>query len=222
MALCSKCGHEVQEKQLICNNCGYMKRYVKSDTKAGLYLNSVIMTYKQSGLLSTISFLISAFIRAILFPCTIKEMIVARFRRKNLFDFNAVGVDGHLQKNDTFLKEAEEIKLTIRSFIENTNREIDKVYSETDEDKIKQLKPIIAKQAIDKIKWLHEVGGGKLYKADYKILKRELILTLARLFETYLDQELLEYSTSILEKDGILPTKSNIEIMKLTPMGRWL
>jgi len=58
----------------MCDRCGHIKRYVKSNAKAGLYLNSVIMTYKQSGVLNTVLFIIDSFLHAILtFPYNVKE-----------------------------------------------------------------------------------------------------------------------------------------------------
>lgn len=74
MILCPKCGHEMDDKQFMCSHCGHVKRYIKSNSKAGLYLNLVIMTYKQSGFINTFIFVIASFLHAILmFPYNVKE-----------------------------------------------------------------------------------------------------------------------------------------------------
>ena len=74
MMLCPKCGQEMDDKQFMCGHCGHVKRYIKSNSKAGLYLNSVIMTYKQSGFISTVIFTVASLLHEILtFPYNVKE-----------------------------------------------------------------------------------------------------------------------------------------------------
>ncbi|MDH4164392.1 MAG: hypothetical protein OEW15_17150 [Nitrospirota bacterium] len=64
----------MDDKQFMCGHCGNDKRYIRSNSKAGLYLNSVITTYKQSGLVSTLLFIIAGFLHAILtLPYNVKK-----------------------------------------------------------------------------------------------------------------------------------------------------
>lgn len=153
----------------------------------------------------------------------IKRFFRLGSRRESIFDFNIVGVDDYLQKNDAFLAEAEKIKLSLRDFNVTSNREIDEIDKESDKNIIKQRKLNIANRIIDELKALHEIGKrNAISKADYKRLRVELLMTLVRLFESYAERDVFTHSVHILEENGIIPKGSEVEIMKLTPMGRWL
>ncbi len=74
--MCPKCNSEMDERQAMCYHCGYSKRYIKSTNWLGNYLNVLIWTYKNSGLLITSLYLTANFFHAVFFlPYSLKERI---------------------------------------------------------------------------------------------------------------------------------------------------
>ena len=64
------------ENDLLCRKCGRVKRYINSNTKIGLFLNAVVMSYKQAGFLHTALYLVSRLLNTILmFPYRLKEWL---------------------------------------------------------------------------------------------------------------------------------------------------
>ncbi len=153
----------------------------------------------------------------------IKKKSLVGLRLKSLFDFNIVGLDDQLKRDEAFLKEAEKIRAHFHGFNEKVNRKIDLLNGDIDEERTKQKKFAIANPVLDEIKSLASLGKeNKIYKTDYKILREQLLRTLIRLFRSYEDREVLAHSVHVLEDNRIIPNESQKEIMKMTPMGRWL
>lgn len=145
------------------------------------------------------------------------------FRKPTLFNFNIVGLDDNVKMDQQFLKDAEELKVRIHDFNKIAGAEIDRTYDEFDNKKRIQRKMAIANQIIAKVNELYESGKrNSLYKADYKMLKQELILTLVRLFGSSADAEVLEDTVRALEINEIVPPGSRTALAKLSPIGRWL
>jgi len=140
-----------------------------------------------------------------------------------IFDFNLVGLEDHVKKDKSYLREMEEIKRASRDFNEILKKEISALYNERDQVKIKQRKIFIVNQVIEKIKELYEMGKAKrIYRTDYKTLKQELLSTQFSLFGSSADAEVFEYTVLSLEDNEIVPSGSRTAIAKLSPLGRWL
>lgn len=140
-----------------------------------------------------------------------------------IYDFNLVGLDDHVKKDQIYLNEMEEIKRAFHGSNESLKKEIGALLAEIDQNRKKQRKIIIVNQTIEKIKELYEMGkASQIYKSEYKVLKQELLLTVFSLFGSSADAEVFEYTVRALEDSGIVPPGSRLKIAKLSPMGRWL
>ena len=76
MKQCPNCNAEMTEADFICQKCGWIKRYINSKTKMGMFLNSTVIYYKQAGFFSTAFYLVACLLNSVFtFPYKFKEWL---------------------------------------------------------------------------------------------------------------------------------------------------
>jgi hypothetical protein len=76
MKRCPKCNAEIAEADFMCRKCGWIKKYVNSNTKLGLFLNATVIYYKHAGFFPTVFYLFASILHSILTaPFKFKEWL---------------------------------------------------------------------------------------------------------------------------------------------------
>lgn len=76
MKRCPDCNSEMAEADFRCRKCGWIKKYINSDSKMCLFLNATVAYYKQAGFFHTVFYLFARLLHSILtFPYNFKQWL---------------------------------------------------------------------------------------------------------------------------------------------------